>query len=213
MTEREEIVQKTKKTLEHISYTYSFIDAYKSINNARIEHNEEINYAPGFFSIVSISLIRSMFIEISKLIDKHKDAFSIYALIKLVKSNLEVFSMTNNKDFKIDDEIACLDEGLNKLDSIVKSIRTQRDKIYAHLDKNLFLDYSQILMDSPVSIIKITELLEYMTDFCNSILSALINEIIEPVYLNNDDLEELLKRVKWNYSLGQTYAFDKKSER
>ena len=204
MSKKQEIIGLSEKILEHIMFANAYIDVYLTIGRARVDYNEEINYAPGFFSITIMALTNSMFMETGKLIDSHKDVLAFNNLISLCKANLDVFlehddnNPYSEKESKvnIEEDISQIERVLSELEQVINSLRIQRNKIYAHYDKNYFLDYSILLEEHPVSIIDFKKILDSMAYFCNAVLHNLNVTEIYPRHINNDDLIKLLNNVK-----------------
>lgn len=206
MSKKQEIIGLAEKIMDHIMFANGYIDVYLTIDQARVDYNEEINYAPGFFSITIMALTNSMFMETGKLIDSHRDALAFNNLISQCKANLGIFlkhdgnNLYSKKDSKVslEEDILKIESVLCELEPVINSLRIQRNKIYAHYDKNNFLDYSNLLKEHPVSIKDFKKLLDSMSDFCNAVLHNLNATGIHPRHTNNSDLIDLLKHVKDN---------------
>lgn len=78
----------------------------------------------------------------------------------------------------------------------IENLSVQRNKIYAHNDKELCFNIDEILMENPISFGDIQELIDYALDVSRFVIGCLENVCKQKQYENIDDWEMTLRLVR-----------------
>ncbi len=184
----------------------------KSLNSAFVDYNEEVNRAPAFFSITYKSLILTLVITTAKLFDSNNpNTKNILKLLNRCASNITIFpkelqtsyiNCDNESDNYIEKqkinvsvEIENFKKEYERLD--ISALKKYRNKIYAHNDKEYFIDKSD-LKKMPLKYDDIEELLEFANEVCNRILVILDRRSYMTQSSNIEDVFCLLSKSKIN---------------
>ena len=196
---KEQIVQEIEDYMHHVIWANDYFCAYNSILDGGQKYYEEVCLANSFFTITRYSLISSMLMEIVKLFDsreekclsklielciQHRDVFPICTYYALWKDDLNVND--------VDALLALAKKEIGNLEPLVLSLKTRRDKYYAHNDKKYFSPSSNLSDDCPIIENDVKSLLRYAAELCNSLLKALTETYIYPKHIDSDDLLKLL---------------------
>ena len=158
--------------------------------------DKRINSSIYFFIASYNACLNETILAMSKLLIEHSDSISFYTLLKYAENNPNVFIFDRAKDVKIR-----VKEHKKKLDSynqLINSIREQRDRKIAHLDKKHINQPSKILAMKPVDMIKVEECYQDIHQIINVYYKyALDSEL----YLENieedveDDINFILTQI------------------
>ena len=217
---KEELIEKLKGLKNTIRMVNDFQKAYDSIRQAISEEGfeEEINLAPGFFSVTRNALIRGMVIETSKLFDNDRRAYSLLNFLNSCAQSLpamqfkaEGFLMTDHRTGKesqsitrteaqikekFREDIALWHKEKKALNSAIENLRKQRNKFYAHIDEGYMTDVDALVRESPISLSEIKKLIEYASKVYTGIEVYLTKNHTMLCAINSGDLSRLLDKAK-----------------
>lgn len=134
--------------LEHIIYDNiavklaSYSGFNKSLND---DYEGTLKSFPLLFFIVESLQVDSV-LTVYKIVDNREERTKRY-LLKYAKENLSVLSAKYPK--LTADVLTKNENSLNDLSENINRIKTQRDKYYAHSDKEYFLEPGNLLIDFP----------------------------------------------------------------
>lgn len=134
--------------LEHIIYDNiavklaSYSGFNKSLND---DYEGTLKSFPLLFFIVESLQVDSV-LTVYKIVDNREER-TIRYLLKYAKENLSVLSAKYPK--LTADVLTKNENSLNDLSENINRIKTQRDKYYAHSDKEYFLEPGNLLIDFP----------------------------------------------------------------
>ena len=205
---KERMIKEIKAYLIRIVWINDYLTVYKSVSDASVEYNNEINMAPAFFQI-SLDAIRYSFcMELAKLYGKSENEGTIKGLIKLIRNNKNLFptevkegcywfegDLGNPVDIKsidIAEELSKYEKDLEELESIVQKVRGRRNRCLAHNDKKYFINPEQVARDFPLNFDEATRLVNFGEDFCNNMLAYLSDQRMYCKSSNANDLNNLL---------------------
>lgn len=209
---KQELVYELKAYIKHIRLAQDCLIAYKSLCNSICSHNEQINLAPGFFSIAKQSLINCMCVELAKLYVGSGKEKTIRKLLNQISANCNLFpKYINNTYFWADNqenqpyeevfsvdiiaEISTAQARIKDLEPIINQLKNRRNTYYAHNDPQYFLSGDQLTTDFPLTFNDVSVLIDFAGKFCNQMLVYLTGEVISYQSMNADDLPNLLNRT------------------
>ena len=181
------------------------------LNEAKVTHNRLMNESVAFFTTVRRSFVQTLFIETANMFDDDKNSNGIKQL--LIKLNekpkwldqtkpITFYDLKSIDDNKyIGDEVenisilvtTCLAK-IDELSGIIANVQAQRDKFYAHMDKNA--DITKFFDDFKVSYEDFGTLLLFNTNTVMSIFEYFYGGTISPMILQYKDFENLIQSAE-----------------
>lgn len=199
-----------KQFFSRITYVTDCFDIYKHLKDLKKNYLNQLNYAPAFFSIISISLVNTFIIELYKLYD-HKSLTSIQNLINQSQEYKSFFMKEHKIGYLDEDTNECkdlssiqidIDNELRNCRKLLKNnakridnLRNQRNKFFAHLDENYKNNTKKLVDDFPVTFKDIEILLQTANEICNKITYAFDESSHSTKSSNVFDIDNLLKKL------------------
>lgn len=198
--------------MRHIIFASDCLVCYKSILDGSSKYNDQINIAPGFFSVSLNALSKCLCIELAKLFVGSGSEKTIHHLIGIVKANQNIFPkkkeipyhwaddlsrppMIEIEKINIKIDLQDAEERLTKLEPIIGRLKSRRDQFLAHNDPKYFDGTQNASWDFPISISDVQALIYFGAGFCDKLLSHLDNRVMAYQTSNSNDLEQLLIRL------------------
>ncbi len=209
---KEEIVTDIRQFISNVTFINDCTSLLKTMELAKEKYKKEMNLAPTFFGVTQQALVKIIIIETYKIfevdIDKEDKENVIYSkhtknigrFINMMEMHTKLLQNPLYNGVPIGDEpkelIKTSINEFNELKHILKKLKHQRDKIYAHSDGKYFLYKNQ--MDLGENNITYGEI-EKLTAFASMTLNNFIHYLNEIPQLsmstNTDDLLVLLKKT------------------
>lgn len=168
----------------------NYYNHFKHLTDLTQSHLDELNQAPCFFLATMEAFFSSAIIWAAKLLDTRSQK-GIYNFIS--------FSMANKKIFKDSPinvaEIDALKLKLSNLSS-TNNIKTRRDKYHAHFDNVFFFDQKLLVSEAPILWGDFEEIISVLSEIFNYFSSHYDGMISSMEYLNNNDIDIILSKVK-----------------
>jgi hypothetical protein len=184
----------------------SFINVFRRLYERRVDRLEEINIAPAFFQVTINALLSAIILWADKLFDT-KGKRGIFNFLMFIEHNRNILAIEQlkrrknypeghwmlNRDPITPETINGDRRDIQRL-GCLQSLRTLRDKFYAHFDKEYFFDRERMANEAPT-----------WGDFEKviAVISVVINRysaaydgqliVLEPENIN--DLDYLLDRL------------------
>lgn len=121
----------------------SYFVLFDLLNKKRKDSLGKLNLSPGFFNIVTMSLVDGIILSVSKILEKKRRSFSIYKFINISKANQQLLNNFPKKDLqsgiieKVDKTtFAEFIDQLDKYVNLVNKLFDFRNEFTAHLDYN-----------------------------------------------------------------------------
>ena len=89
--EKEELIKIAKKLHQEAFDANAYYLIMQQYKACRSRYLDELNISPAFYSVVYEALQKACFMEVAKLYDKTRDAFSIGDFLKICKDNEKIF--------------------------------------------------------------------------------------------------------------------------
>lgn len=190
------LVNKVENILDHVTYAHDCFIAYFSILQIQENENEKINLAPGFFTIVTHSLVQTMIMTLSRLYcSKDEDDICFTTLLKSCRSpeNLKIDEHKKVLIINLSNQMA---SDIDHSSAIIEKIRLRRNKAYAHNDKSYFLKPNRMIQELSVSKEELEHLLFLAGEFCSKLFTILTSRVVIPYTVNSNDIQNLIKHVQ-----------------
>lgn len=100
------------------------------------------------------------------------------------------------KDFTFEEFLTLYKIKFSIYDKKRKNLREQRNKIYAHNDSTVILDYASLIKSHPIYYDDLKEMIDYALDVTSLVIGALTQVVRATEYDNIDDLENILYFAK-----------------
>lgn len=204
----------TDSTINRLVLAISECDdeVYKSILDAIEPYNDQINLAPGFFTLSQYSLSKCLLIELGKLYCGSGQEKTMSKLLNQVHGNFQLFPKQISTPFQWEDDptrapevrittinmnndLAEAKKQLESMAPIVTRLKSRRDTSLVHNDPKYFHGKLNPIWDFPISIADVNTLIYFAAGFCNKMLSYLDGRVIAYQSQNADDLNELLEKA------------------
>ncbi|MCM3002918.1 hypothetical protein [Priestia koreensis] len=183
---KDELMKFIEQLFKEVYHTNNKLRLHIYVHNKFVDHPEVAEMAPSFFTLTMDSLFNDAIIRMAKLFDK-KAYGTLFKLLNSIEMNTDLFS-TEKKQIllKISAHRKLLTE---EYSTILDSLKTWRDKNYAHWDKEYFFEDERPKLgnDSPMSYGDLFNLLRASTNIINYYLRELRKECYT---LDNSQIEE-----------------------
>lgn len=184
------------------------------------DKKELLDISPTFYHTVINNFIAVLIIELNKMFDPDTKSEGIYGLLNYMKDktgqlenkkiilanqieSIPAYSANQIKYANICDLIEKSLQEIEKHNEAIESIKTQRDKYYAHLEATN-KDIEELFANSRISYDKIKELLILNLNICNALNMYFNGNTIAPIAINYDDLKRTM------YCLEKKKEYDQK---
>jgi len=207
---------KCKERLDRISdsmiHANQAFSVYMQMRNFQEEHNELINISPGFYRCVFSCCVEVLFIEINKMFDPDPSSDGILGLLNSMKRSIDlldrekpiaagVIEKIDGKKWdsyeyeNIEQLIDKAIESISQHDKIIYRVKTQRDKFYAHQDKDI-KNLNDFFKKHSVSIIDLETLIVLNTNLFNALYTYFKNTTLMPVANNHEDFKKTVYYIE-----------------
>ena len=206
LTEKEKIVKLIRQYLLNVTHINNCVSLVKTIDRVEQEYGEKINKAPTFFGVTKQAITKNIIIDTYKLFDFSLDGDSgikpnrgtrnIGQFLSMMEMKTKMLSRPLYNGEEIGEEskqlVRLSMEEFYEYTDVLKKVKFQRDKIYAHSDKKYFLYKDQReLGEKNITYQEIDMLMMFSTKVLNNFLHYL-NEIPQATLsVNTDDLLNL----------------------
>ena len=208
---KEELEKKIESYCSRITYLNDCFELHKLMIKSQKEHLSEINEFPAFYQLAEKSFIHVCIIELAKLYEYESES-GIEKLINICESNQNLFlkkfhneitecetnKIVSSYDIKVEIK-KDINEARNKLEhlsSIIDKLKGQRDKFYAHLDKEYQNNPSALITDYPLNYRDLKELITTASFICNTFYQDLCLTSHACQTLNWNDINNVFKVIK-----------------
>ena len=202
--------EKNKTRLSRISdcmlQTNQAYSVIMQLRQFQYDHNDLINISPAFYQCVLSCCIEVLFIEIHKMYDSSTTSDGIFGFINTLDNNIhlldntrsilanemdDLFSHRADQRFykNIESLISESKKRISECDSIIKNIKTQRDKFYAHQDVDI-KNLDEFFNKNAVSLNDLKTLLLLNVNLFNAFYMYFYNSTLYPRAINGDDFNK-----------------------
>lgn len=208
---KKELKEKINRYCSRITYINDCFNLHKLMISSQKEHRAEINEFPVFFNISNKSFVHVCIIELAKLYEYKSDS-GIEKLITICDANQNLFlkkipneitdcdtdKIIRNYDIKIDiqKDIQDAKNKLESLETVIENLKGQRDKFYAHLDKEYSENPSALTKNFPLNYEEIKNLIDTATSICNRFYKDLCRTEYVCQTMNWDDINNVFAIIK-----------------
>lgn len=211
MMTKEELEAKIESYCSRITYLNDCFELHKLMISNQKENLSVINEFPAFYQLAEKSFIHVCIIELAKLYDYGSEA-GLEKLINICEANQNLFlkkfhnaiidcetdEIGRSYDILVDIK-KDINDARNKIENIkeiILNLKGQRDKFYAHLDKQYQKNPSSLITDYPLNYGDIKELIKTATIICNTFYQDLCRTAHACQTSNWDDINNVFKMVK-----------------
>ena len=185
----------------------SYIALYRRLKERRADRTSEMNLAPAFFSLVFDALNSAIIHQVNNLFDDKAEC-GIFNFLKFIENNRDIFrrdrlecrvkhpdaqwiSEKKPITFKMIQEDR---KSIRNLDCL-QSVKTRRDKYYAHFDKKYFFDRDRLEGDAPITWRDFNQVLALLEEIINRYSSSYDGQLFPLEPTNIKDVDYLLDRL------------------
>lgn len=206
LIEKKNIVKLIRQYLLNVTHINNCLSLVKTIERAEQEYREKINKAPAFFGITKQALVKNIIIDTYKLFDFSLDGDSgikpnrwtrnIGQFLYMMEVKTKILSRPVYDGEEIGEDpkqlVRLSIKEFHEYTDVLKKIKFQRDKIYAHSDKKYFLYNNQSeLGENNITYQEIVILMVFSTKVLNNFLHYLSEAPQHTLSVNTDDLLNL----------------------
>ena len=208
---KEELKTKIESYCSRITYLNDCFQLHKLMINSQKEHFSEINEFPALYQLAKKSFIYVCIIELAKLYEYGSES-GLKKLISICDANHNLFQkkihneiidcctdkVVKSDDIKVEiqNDIAKAKKKLENLARVIENLKGQRDKFYAHLDKEYQDEPTALSNDYPLNYGEIKQLIDAATNICNTFYQDLCTTSHACQTSNWDDINNVFKMVK-----------------
>lgn len=184
--QEEQFLKYHQRLIDELRWANMHFKVWKQVRNHTTDYLRELNQASAFFSSTIKAHLDSAVMHLSKILDKHGKALSIWKFLNFVEQNQDIFSMHAfsqhmiakygyevqdriEKRFKLHAPITTetVDEDRRRLNSLNRAIRNLerwRHKQFAHIDMKSVLQGVNITKQYPIQLGKFEEIIKTLHD-------------------------------------------------
>ena len=172
-----------------------------------------LNISPAFYQSVIRNCIQNMFIETVKMYDSNSQTLGIKSFIDNIYNNINqldnkrsikvsIFSdledlFAEEKEFNnLTEMIEWALEEIKKNESLFNSVKAQRDKYYAHLERRITNNIEGFFNKNKITYENIKHLLLLNTNLCNLFYTYFCKKVMIPLASNHDDFKKTVNLIK-----------------
>ncbi|RLI51185.1 MAG: hypothetical protein DRP09_19475 [Candidatus Thorarchaeota archaeon] len=141
---------------------WSYFQCAKSLHKA--DQANKLSSARYFFITVYQACLHEAVLVLSKLVIAHKDSITVFYLLDQAENNPHLFSHTTHEN--VDMFVKKHKELLGNYGSLIDSVRNQRDRVIAHLDRKHINDPSTI-SNLPVNMVEVEKCFQDILEIIN----------------------------------------------
>ncbi len=177
VTPEEQFLAYYDRLRNEINKIYTYYEICKTLKESQSRRSDEYKEALTFFSEVMNTTLFATVMGINRFIDYRRDSLNLNFFFNFVKSNLVLFSAEayrkRLKDSGRDDEDCdhwvgkhtaitreMVEQDKARVESLpVKHLKVWRDKMLAHIERNMVTDNIDIMREYPVTIQEIDNII------------------------------------------------------
>jgi len=163
---------------------------FKHLTDLTNTYLDELNQAPCFFKATMEAFFSSTILWAAKLLDTNSQK-GIHNFVSFSMANTKIFTYSAINKTEVNDLML----KLSNLPS-TSNIKTRRDKYHAHFDTKYFFDQSKLDIEAPILWGDFEEIISVLTDIYNYFSSRYDGMNTSMEYLNINDIDGLLSKVK-----------------
>lgn len=158
--------KKIKEIIEHLSNELFWGKLFTQIAEALHKKYREngIVDSPNFFAGTYEACLRESILSLSKLVINDKNSINLFYLLNFVKMNTGSFKYTTKENLK--KSVENNKNEIQKLSSLIDSIKTQRDCTLAHLDRKHINNPSSIF-SKPINMTEVKHCFDKILSIVN----------------------------------------------
>lgn len=180
------------------------LEKYKS------SHLHELNQAPHFFNFTIKAHLDDALLTLSRILDKHGKALSIWKLLNFAEQNIEIFStevfrqrMIQKPKFWTEShrpttlkEIEQHRQKLRSLESALGNLKEWRKKVLAHTDHEFLLKGKIISKEYPLQRQQLQEVIESLVEILNRCSLAYDSSTFLEKFIGEDDVQRVMDAIR-----------------
>jgi hypothetical protein len=152
------------------------------------------NVAPTFFGMTLESHLSTAFLYAAKIFDGHRDSLNIEYVLR--RAEAERRSLPQNAVKPLEESLLAAKNKMPELKSALEAVRTRRDKVLAHLDKEVVSKPSQVAQDSEITVSELQKIFDYAWEILNGVSAFYWSFSFSHELLDIDDYEGVLDWVE-----------------
>ena len=189
----EQVFTYATKLMAHIRIMFAYLDTYKALCTSKKSFHDTMSQAPIFFNVIEKSIVSSLMIDLCKLFEDSSTVLSVKKLYSICEQNQKLFpkyrtynGIETDIPFTLSKTLDLAKQDFEDNKKVISNLKKQRNTLWAHHDKRYILDPSQIEDSYPIKWQEIEHLLQFASDFTNSVISNFSSSIELPFFNNAD---------------------------
>ena len=164
-----------RETLERLGDYFVFADAkYKLLMETRkyLQNDPDLYaVAPGFFTLIHESLTIDLMISVARLYEENRSDRNLQKFLNAVEMNMK---SVNALDSRINVSVVARHRAeIGKQQQVLVNLKTHRDKLLVHHDKEYFLEPRKAQSDAPITFEELSNLLKTAEEILRTYYPAL----------------------------------------
>ncbi|MCR4615061.1 MAG: hypothetical protein K5756_02805 [Clostridiales bacterium] len=183
----------------------------KQLLDFKDNQKDLINISPSFYTCVFDTCTSFLLIEICKMFDSDQNSNGIYGLLNTIKGKINL--LDNNREIQANEIMTINDDTaktqkyenitqfvrqskkrINSHNAVIDSVKTLRNKYYAHSDNNV--NFDDLFKDNPVSISDIESLLVLNVNLINGLYAYFNDSTLFPTFIGCDDFKKTIRYIE-----------------
>jgi hypothetical protein len=186
---------------------------WEQLEKYRSNYLKELNQAPHFFQFTAKAHLDDCLLILARVLGKNAESLSIWEFLNFIELNLDIFSNASyskrvasrlyNENLTTSHipitmiELSKDRTKLNNLESIVKNLKTRRDKTLAHIDLKFISQKKTINKDFPLQSEQIQSVIDIVFEILNRYSSSFESSIFSKEFLGENDLQYVMDALRF----------------
>lgn len=186
---------------------------WERLNRYNPSYLDELNQAPHFFTFTVRAHLDGALLTLSRILDRHEDALSIWKFLDYAEQNLEIFStevfrqrMKGNPYYEslieshtpvTPKEVDEDKQKLEKLEQTVNNLTTWRNKVIAHIDRKFLLAGKIVSKEYPLQHQQLQEVVDTLLKILNRYSNAYKSSSYSAIIPGEDDVQIVMDCIRF----------------
>jgi len=178
------------------------------------DYIDELNQAPHFFTFTIKAHLEDALLTLSRILDKHEDSLSIWKFLDFAEQNREIFSAQafhqrmkqkpNYDEHWVKSHTPITLKEINEdrqklasLEQVISNIKKWRDKLIAHMNRDVITKNKVISKEYPLKLQQLQEVIDTLFQILNRYSAAFKSSSYAEKFVGEDDIQYVMDSIRF----------------
>ncbi len=178
------------------------------------DYIDELNQAPHFFTFTIKAHLEDALLTLSRILDKHEDSLSIWKFLDFAEQNREIFSAQafhqrmkqkpNYDEYWVKSHTPITLKEINEdrqklasLEQVISNIKKWRDKLIAHMNRDVITKNKVISKEYPLKLQQLQEVIDTLFQILNRYSAAFKSSSYAEKFVGEDDIQYVMDSIRF----------------